>query len=180
MRNNETKPTFYVFIDVEKSLNDINFFNELKRKGIKFFVDETIDTSKIEILNDFLEDLSKYYLIDLIITSKDSLYAESLLHAGDFKTENVRVTDYLFCDDDNKSRDITHYLTMSKKDKDVRKVHNFIIFDGDKVAYAEHLKNHLVSVNIKKNPLSKQNIAKVMDSIFEEASEKEEVQNNVM
>lgn len=179
MRDIERKPIFTVFIDVEKSLNDIDFFNQLKRNGEIYFASETISPSKMEILNEFLDQLSKYYLIDLVITSKDSLYAENLLYTNDFNSDNIRFTEYLFCNDDDKAKDISNYLTLLKKDKDLTKIHNFIIFDGDKVAYNEHLKKHLVAVNIKKNPLSKQNIAKIMDNIFEQ-DERQENLDNVM
>ena len=171
MKNYLSKPTFEVFIDVNKALCDKKYFNELKKKTKDVFIDEVINPNSMNILNNFLSKLNEKYFIDLIITSQDSLYAENLLTRNNFNRENVRVVDYLFSDDSKKSNDIEHYLTMLKKDKDPLKIHNFIIFDDCSVKLSNHLANHLVYSNFNSQPITAESISITLNKILQEQDE---------
>lgn len=171
MKNYLTKPVFYVFIDVEKSLCDYKHYKEIKKKDKTIQPEDIISTEKVEIFNNFLKELNKSYLIDLVITSKDPVYNQHLLYQNDFDSENIRVIDYLFCKNETKSQNIEYYLTMLKKDKNVTKVHNFIIFDNKDIKLSKHLKNHLVKIDSKNSPLSKQSITNTINTIYDEINQ---------
>ena len=159
------KKRFYIFLDAHNALNDIKYFNIIKKRFPYTFYEETINPHSMEIFNTFLTHLGRYYNIEMVLTPTDADYTEQLLNQYDMFSDIVHTTDYLFSEDKNKSKEIEHYLTMFKKDKDISKINNYIIFDSNKIELHPALKNHLVDINPKTKPLSEESINKTLVQI---------------
>lgn len=159
------KQRFYVFIDAHNALNDFKYYNELKHRIHDTLFEETINPHSMDIFNTFLNNLSPYYNIELVLTPTDADYTEHLLYQYDMNHDVIHTTDYLFSEDKDKSKQIEDYLTMFKKDKDVSKINNYIIFDTNKIQLHPSLKKHLVDINPLTKPLSENAINKTLTNI---------------
>ena len=159
------KKRFYIFLDAHNALNDIKYFNIIKRKGSNTFYDEVINPHSMEIFNTFLKQLGRYYNVEMVLTPTDAEYTEHLLYQYDMFWDIIHTTDYLFSEEKDKSKAIEDYLTMFKKDKDVSKINNYIIFDNNKIELHPALKNHLVDINPKTKPLSEESINRTLTNI---------------
>lgn len=158
------KKAFYIFVDAHNALNDVKNFRAIKKRIPETFYEECLNSRSVEIFNEFLARASQYYNVELVLTPTDAEYTEHLLR-GEMEDDYVHTVDYMFAKDDEKSEQIEHYLTWSKKDKDVSKVINYIILDSNKIALSDPLKKHLVDINPKTKPLSAEALNQTLVSI---------------
>lgn len=89
------KKKFYIFLDAHNALNDIKYFNMIKRKGSDSFYDEVINPHSMEIFNTFLKQLGRYYNVEMVLTPTDAEYTEHLLYQFDMFWDIIHTTDYL-------------------------------------------------------------------------------------
>ena len=70
MNYQSDKKRFYIFLDAHNALNDIKYFNMIKRKGSDSFYDEVINPHSMEIFNTFLKQLGRYYNVEMVLILK--------------------------------------------------------------------------------------------------------------
>lgn len=165
MNYQSDKKRFFIFLDAHNALNDTKYFNMIKKRIPDSLYEESINPHSMDIFNAFLKQLGHYYNIEMVLTPADADYTENLLHRCDILGDIIHTTDYLFSEDKDKSKAIEDYLTMLKKDKDITKINNYIIFDSNKIELSPVLKQHLVDINPKTKPLSEDSINTTLSNI---------------
>ena len=138
---------FYVFLDFDGKMNDIEFFKKLHDKGIKEGITKIFKPESIVALNYLLETLSKKYDVNLVISSSwrrdmdETIYYLNKNKINLSVVKNIDKTGYVYDENNKNHRDeeIKQYLYEKNEYK------NYVAIDDEAKFFKIPSQNKIVT-----------------------------------